>query len=69
VVQRQAELSPTVIDLAEKGFPLAGGRLDYMESQTVAALVYHRRAHIINVFIYPDAGKTRPVLRQSADTT
>jgi len=40
-----------------------------MESQTVAALVYHRRAHIINVFIYPDAGKTRPVLRQSADTT
>jgi anti-sigma factor RsiW len=56
--------SPNVVDLAQKGFPLAGGRLDYMNDQNVAALVYHRRAHIINVFIYPASGDSSPVLTQ-----
>ncbi|HWZ42782.1 MAG TPA: anti-sigma factor [Candidatus Saccharimonadales bacterium] len=56
--------SPNVADLAAKGFPLAGGRLDYMDNQNVAALVYRRRAHIINVFIYPASGDTSPVLTQ-----
>jgi anti-sigma factor RsiW len=46
------DLSPVVKDLATDGYPLVGGRLDYVDGHRAAAIVYHRDKHVINLFAF-----------------
>jgi anti-sigma factor RsiW len=50
------DYSPPVEDLAASGFPLEGGRLDYLAHQRVAVLVYRYQKHVIDVYVFPQAG-------------
>lgn len=52
----KVDFAPDVHDLAEAGFGLAGGRLDYVDGHAAAALVYRHKLHVINCFIWPAAG-------------
>jgi len=59
------DFAPPVEDLSAQGFPLIGGRVEYIGGRAVAALVYQRRQHFVNLFIWPEAGTEEPAAAKS----
>ncbi|WP_233881661.1 anti-sigma factor family protein [Paraburkholderia flagellata] len=59
------DYAPPVFDLAQEGFALAGGRLDYVGRERVAVLVYHYRKHVIDVYVFPP-GSSGPAVSGAA---
>lgn len=60
-------LSPPVPNLDSAGFVLVGGRLDYIEGRSVAAVVYSRRQHIINVYAWPTTDRATEAASETSD--
>jgi anti-sigma factor RsiW len=60
----KVDFAPPVVDLAAQGYPLTGGRLDRVDGRRAAALVFHRRAHAINLFIWPGEAPATPLVER-----
>jgi anti-sigma factor RsiW len=55
-----ADVSPVVLDFADQGYRLVGGRADFFDGQRAAAVVYQHGAHVINVFAWTDERRSLP---------
>ncbi len=57
------DFSPPVIELASTGFPIEGGRIDYIDGRTIAVIVYRHNKHPINLYIWPSTNKDSDIQR------